>query len=262
MEMEVYMTQKINKVYWTDRFIMVFGENMNTDYHQHHALQLSLCLNGPTTIDCEDHLHIGDLVLIDSNKKHALKQNGLSVLILIDSDLEEAKSLRCHLSFGDCFTLNLLNDNLRRLALKLYNDDLNNTEVDLLFNTFLKCMIGPEHLHTHKIDQRITEAIHIIKRDVSKAYTPDSLSKQVFLSVGRFQHLFKEQTGTSLSKFLLWQRTLRAILLVSKGMSFTDAAMDAGFSDGAHFSRIIKRTFGLTMTEVVNNSKEIEVITY
>ncbi len=70
----------------------------------------------------------------------------------------------------------------------------------------------------------------------------------VHLSPSRLRHLFVEQTGLAFKTYMLWLRLVRALDLYASGVSLTQAAHEAGFSDSAHFSRIFKRTFGLPAT--------------
>lgn len=253
--------QQISKVYVTDRFILVFGENLNTEYHSHHALQLVLSLEDQMRVKCDDHLHAGDLIIINSNHKHAIVQSGVSVLLLIDSEHLEAEEIRCSLDLTDCYTKVLAENNLKEMAQTLLNNNMDKNFVFDFFYSMIRTISTSEHNHNHNVDKRIEAAISIIKDDVTKSYSPEVLANEVYLSLSRFQHLFKEETGNTLSRFLLWQRTLKAFLLIVKGRSFTDAAIKAGFSDGAHFSRIVKRNFGLTMTDILKN-KKFEVIIF
>jgi len=251
--------RRIHKVYVTDRFMLIFGENLNTEYHSHHALQISLSLEGGMKIKCEDHIHSGNLVIVNSNHKHSINQSGVSLLLLIDSEQIEAHEIRCSKNLKDCYAESLEDNKLNEIAKKLYKENADENYVYSFYYRMIESISDSVHDHNHNIDERIEEAISIVKSDVTKAYSPEYLADEVHLSLSRFQHLFKDETGTTLSKFLLWQRTLKAIFLIVQGLSFTDAAVEAGFSDGAHFSRLVKRNFGLTMSEIKKN-KEIEVI--
>jgi len=58
------------------------------------------------------------------------------------------------------------------------------------------------------------------------------------------RHLFVEQTGLPFRTYLLWRRLMRGLEAFASGASLTDAALGAGFSDSAHFSRTFRRMFG------------------
>ncbi|MEV0612800.1 helix-turn-helix transcriptional regulator [Nonomuraea sp. NPDC050404] len=66
----------------------------------------------------------------------------------------------------------------------------------------------------------------------------------VHLSPSRLAHLFSAQVGIPLRPYVRWRRIQHAITSVAAGESLTTAAHGAGFTDGAHFSRVFRRNFG------------------
>jgi AraC-like DNA-binding protein len=46
--------------------------------------------------------------------------------------------------------------------------------------------------------------------------------------------------------YLRWLRLARALQAAARGLSLTDAAHEAGFADAAHFTRTMRRHFGVT----------------
>lgn len=71
------------------------------------------------------------------------------------------------------------------------------------------------------------------------------LAAQVGLSASRFTHLFTEQVGIPLRRYVLWSRLRIAITLVQGGDDLTGAAHGAGFADSAHLTRTTREMFGL-----------------
>ena len=68
----------------------------------------------------------------------------------------------------------------------------------------------------------------------------------------RFSALFTQQVGMPLRKYLLWRRLLFGIRRLGNGASVTSAAVEAGFADGAHFSRVFRATFGCKPSSLAN----------
>ncbi|HEY9266429.1 MAG TPA: helix-turn-helix domain-containing protein [Mycobacterium sp.] len=58
-------------------------------------------------------------------------------------------------------------------------------------------------------------------------------------------HLFTEQVGIPLRRYVLWSRLRIAILRVQAGDDLTGAAHGAGFADSAHLTRTTRDMFGL-----------------
>lgn len=65
------------------------------------------------------------------------------------------------------------------------------------------------------------------------------------LSVSRFLHLFKAETGVPFRSARMWHRARRFLERAPGAASLTGIAMDLGYPDAAHFSRSIHRTFGM-----------------
>ncbi|MEU9180504.1 helix-turn-helix domain-containing protein [Streptomyces sp. NPDC048550] len=69
------------------------------------------------------------------------------------------------------------------------------------------------------------------------------------LSESRLAHLFRSELGLPFRPYVLWMRLMHAVELASRGHSLTDAAHGAGFADGAHFSRVWRRMFGIAPSD-------------
>jgi AraC-like DNA-binding protein len=73
----------------------------------------------------------------------------------------------------------------------------------------------------------------------------EALAKEIGISASRLRHMFKEQTGLPISRYVLWMRLRTALLHALDGASMTESAQAAGFADAAHFSRTCRQIFGL-----------------
>jgi AraC-like DNA-binding protein len=70
------------------------------------------------------------------------------------------------------------------------------------------------------------------------------------LSESRLQHLFRDQVGVPIRRYLLWHRYLTALSLLADGASVTRAAHAAGFAGSAHLTRTAVRMNGFTPTKM------------
>ncbi len=95
-------------------------------------------------------------------------------------------------------------------------------------------------------DERVRAATRRLLDAPESALTARELAAEAGLSVSRFLHLFKAQTGTSFRRYRIWARMLRAAALLAEGHDLTRAAVDAGFSSPSHLSSTFHATFGLT----------------
>ena len=115
---------------------------------------------------------------------------------------------------------------------------------------FLKCERLIEDLtgrngYKGVVDERLLVALDRIESELPRQISLKSLAHHVCLSEDRFLHLFTEQLGLPLRPYVLYQRILRATAEVLEGHSITQAAVGAGFSDTAHFSRTFLRMTGV-----------------
>jgi AraC-like DNA-binding protein len=80
-----------------------------------------------------------------------------------------------------------------------------------------------------------------------------SLSAVAGLSVGRLGHAFRSQVGLPVRPYVKWRRLERAAHALGEGRSMAAAAHEAGFADGAHFSRTFRAMTGLSPSTLVGH---------
>ena len=62
---------------------------------------------------------------------------------------------------------------------------------------------------------------------------------------------FKAATGQTFRDFKRWSALQHAAQRMAEGALVRTAAMDAGFADTAHLSRVFRRGFGLTPSAAI-----------
>jgi AraC-like DNA-binding protein len=73
------------------------------------------------------------------------------------------------------------------------------------------------------------------------------LAQAVNLSPSRLRHLFKDQTGLSLTQYLKVQRMQKAKeLLETTFLSVKEVMLRVGFKDKSNFSQAFKKLYGLS----------------
>ena len=118
------------------------------------------------------------------------------------------------------------------------------------------CQDFPQHSN---LDARIVLALKSILEEGRVDDDIQTLASSVCLSVPRFTQLFKQSTGTTVRRFKLWHRIYLISAQLSKGKSFTDAAIEAGFSDYAHFSRSFSEMGGVSPSSMFYRLKDIHI---
>lgn len=113
--------------------------------------------------------------------------------------------------------------------------------------------------HSYVCDERVALAVSLIKDTSELNMSVAEIADKVSLSIPRLIQLFKQVTGTPIRRFRLWQRIFVTAEKLSTGLSLTDAAIEAGFSDYAHFSRTYRELSGGNPSDARDNT-EIRVL--
>lgn len=93
-------------------------------------------------------------------------------------------------------------------------------------------------------DPRVARVLERLKSSFPDAPTSRELAAEVGLSEGRLIHLFGEQLGVPLRRYVLSLRVRYMLFCLAMNQNLTDAAHEAGFSDSAHYSRVFREMYG------------------
>lgn len=96
---------------------------------------------------------------------------------------------------------------------------------------------GREPQSRRTASARLQELIESLALRGELRLTSDQLAREVSLSPSRF--------------YQRWLRLRRALANARAGQSLTDAATSAGFADGAHLTRTMRRHFGVAPSDVL-----------
>lgn len=101
---------------------------------------------------------------------------------------------------------------------------------------------------TQKLTPRqVSRVIEFLQVNLNRELSLETLAEQTGFSPYHFAHLFRQTTGESPHQFVLRQRIERAQhLLKETEASLSQIALEVGFANQSHFSRIFKRYRGLT----------------
>lgn len=120
----------------------------------------------------------------------------------------------------------------------------------------------PRFSSVRPIDGRITEAFTYIDDHLDDPLALDEVADRIFLSAERFRHLFAQETGVPFSQYVLWKRIQQVIFQVlQNGLPMSTASVQNGFTDQAHFTRLFRRTFGVSAKQLLKNSRYVQFLT-
>lgn len=124
-------------------------------------------------------------------------------------------------------------------------------EVQSLFYTLLTTLLARHGTTTHCgsckiVPEAVDRACAFINDMAGRNITLDDIASAAGLSRYHFLRIFNASTGMTPHSYLLQRRLQLAKVLLKKGSTIADAALDACFADQSHFSRKFKAAFGIT----------------
>ena len=99
-------------------------------------------------------------------------------------------------------------------------------------------------------DNAVSTVKSYIKSHLCEELNRDSLASMVYLNPDYLSHLFKRETGFSLTNYIIETRILESRRLLAKNdMSIQDIAIACGFQNISYFSRQFRKATGMTPRE-------------
>ena len=97
------------------------------------------------------------------------------------------------------------------------------------------------------MDHRVKEVIELVQMNSKAKLRADHVARELGISVSRLQHLFKDETGTTLIRYLQDVRIERACkLLEETHLSVKQIVSEVGAGDTSHFIRDFRKAQGLS----------------
>lgn len=112
------------------------------------------------------------------------------------------------------------------------------------------------------VDARLRQVFDIMCENVgSEMLSADECAQMSGLSASRFLHLFKENVSLSFRACRSWRQARRFLDYANRTGSLTHVALDLGYPDSSHFSRSIRRIFGLQPRSIREWLRDLQVAT-
>jgi two-component system, response regulator YesN len=97
------------------------------------------------------------------------------------------------------------------------------------------------------MDQRVRGVIAFMEDNIHRKITPTEVAESVRLSPSYLRHLFKDETGTSVARYLRELRLKRAKhLLETTFLSVKEVAATVGIDGLSHFVRDFEKAYRLS----------------
>lgn len=247
-------------LYGAEHHILVLSDTIDADVHKHSFIQVTIALEAPFDMDIEGQHVSSSGVIINSNVTHRLHGMGQPLLLLLmDSTSTMAASFKRYMGSQPyaLFPADIIDALVPFIhSASLYIKDTEG------YVSFLENLLQHFHMDYKQpaiTDPRIMELIQLIKACTDSDHSIGHFARQIGLSNSRLSHLFKENTGISLSGYILLHKLQKASYLIFQGLSITDSSMAAGFDSPSHLAATSKKLLGMTAKDIRKDSVFLQV---
>lgn len=232
-------------MYETGNHLLVCAEYADPELHSHSAAHIMISLDNKIDIITKNEVKQCRGIVIPSGVAHTANTGKNKVLVfLFDQTTSIANQIK---------DLSILSDEAIDEVVKAYDCFEKSDKSNVSYREFIKCVYKCANLSEAEnivVDKRVKAALTYIQSNLQEPITCSDVANHLFLSEGRFSHLFKEQVGMTFAAYLIYQRVMKTYVEIINGKSITDASIDAGFSSSAHFAETTKRLFGLSASTI------------
>ncbi|MEM1134468.1 MAG: helix-turn-helix transcriptional regulator [Bacteroidota bacterium] len=213
--------------------------NFNTEFHAHPAYEIVIATDGNFSVLTSNSENINlSFAVIEANVRHkVLAYNCRLELLMIEHNNLWIKTILAKHNIDTESGIYVESTIQKRSALFHY----------------LQQNFCPDERRNY--DDRIHKCLEFFESEnVEYSLMVKELQNKVHLSESRLSHLFKDEIGVSLKKYLVWSRLKKTINSVLENQeNLFSASMRCGFYDQAHFSKTFKETLGISPSEVYNS---------
>ncbi len=220
-------------------------DEAGTDFHAHHAIQITISLDGGFVIATPHQSMNGPVTAVAADTPHILQTTGAVALLFVEPESPAGRAIAARF---------FANSSLAKIDAGAFVP-----LISILRDQFAAGCSAAELIATGREilaavaveqapnlpDRRVRAIIDFVRANLDGPLTLGAAAASVNLSSSRARHLFVMDTGLPFKTFVLWQRLGRAVELYAAGQSLTEAAHEAGFADSAHLSRTFRKTFGI-----------------
>lgn len=226
---------------WSDHW-QVVGRLMPNRPHRHISASLLVGLDQAFQLQVDGHWRRTRAAIVSPDVIQALDPGSTSMWIAqMDPDSRHWRSLR-HL-VGDSGSADLNLDHLEMPSVQ----DSGCEAVERCLEGLLSNTGRP----AEPLDERVSQVCEILRRELPEKLDVSLLAGCVGLSSSRLSHLFRQQTGVPLRRFLLHLKMNRALAFWQPGISVSRLATEAGFYDQPHLVRTARDMFDALPSEYV-----------
>lgn len=232
--------------------LLVFSAYKTPEMHSHLASHILLATEGE--LHCRiNGQEIGCYgICIASDVSHtAYAEGGSMLMFLFDETSDHAKGLEENFLRGKDFAV--MEENLVEEMRQIWHKD--QSDLRAVDEKILK-LCGIQQERKINYDERVIKILDIVREmETIDSDVMEQICDRVFLSKSRVSHLFKENVGIPLNRYLVLEKMRKAYEYFSRSGNITEAALKAGFDSSSHYAATCKRMFGISFSDYARSTK-------
>ncbi len=140
------------------------------------------------------------------------------------------------------------------------------TPSELAYQQFSDLLQLDANPNSNENDAHLWRILNTVRQYHQDNHSMAFFAQLLGLSETVLSNLFKQATGLSIRRYRNWHRIFTAAQLLTTGQSVTNAAVEAGFTDAAHFAHVFRDMVGIRPSSiqhmlqhtklVINNSSQ------
>ncbi len=249
----------------------------NIGVHHHNFFEVYFFLGGKVDFRVEGksyQLQPGDLLLINPHELHQalIGPDAMYERIVLWLDRSFLAALGGdNLNLAACFDIDspnhvnllrpdkirrsYLQDLLERLTTEFYSDKIGNTlyAQGLLMQFLVEinrlAYKAPDHQTRQEDPDLISQVLAYIGSHYQEAITLEKLAAEFYVSQYYLAHEFSHRVGTSVYRYIIFRRLMRAKELMDSGIAPVSAYQSCGFGDYTNFYRAFKKEYQISPKE-------------
>lgn len=231
---------------WDGGFFAIGRADGVVPPHAHHAFQIVIGIDGDVGVKgTAGEWRSGRALVVPPDVEHSYNSQGaLGAMLFVDPESREGVWLRSTFR-GDIVFIHA--ERVRPCAEQLLmflerpHESMDIRSL-ILHCVQAMCAGAPP---SRKMDERITKVLQQIRKSEDLRISLEEAAASIYLSEGRFAHLFKQQVGLPFRRYMLWRKLARAVVAIGRERTLAAAAHAADFADAAHLTRTFYQMFGI-----------------
>lgn len=231
---------------WDGGFLAIGRAEGVVPPHAHHAFQIVIGIDGEVGVKgARGEWRSGRGLVVPPDVEHSYNSQGaLGAMLFVDPESREGAWLRGtfrrDIAFVPAERVASCADGFRTFLERPHeSSDIRSL---ILQCVQAMCAGAPP---SRKMDERVTKVLQEIRASDDLRISLEHAAASIYLSAGRFAHLFKQQVGLPFRRYMLWRKLARAVLAIGRERTLAAAAHAADFSDAAHLTRTFYQMFGI-----------------